>query len=165
MTEPCSTLPRSPLHRPPRRRLPCRRRRASPLLPRSARVDRVGEALKGNNPRPRASREMHFRPAQFDRTRMDLVTARLHVIQRSGAAKGGRPTLGFSVEGAEPTGRTASPLPEPPRALGRRRADQRDEQYDNQWGSPSELHHRLVLPEDPASPAILFDGSSSFAAP
>jgi hypothetical protein len=103
---------------------------------------------------------MHFRPAQFDRTRMDLVTARLHVIQRSGAAKGGRPTLGFSVEGAEPTGRTASPLPEPPRALGRRRADQRDEQYDKQRGTPSELHHRLSSPKirrrQPSSSTVQF---------
>jgi hypothetical protein len=42
---------------------------------------------------------MHFGPVQFDRARMNLVTSRLHVVQRSGAANGGRPTLRLGVEG------------------------------------------------------------------
>ncbi len=44
-----------------------------------------------------------------------------------------------------------------PRALGGRCADRGEEQHDNQRHALSQLHHRLVLPEDPSPPPVLFD--------
>lgn len=72
------------------------------LCLRPARIDGVGEAFEENDPGPNVSRAMHLRPVQFDRSRMDLATARLHVIQRSGPAKGGHLTLRLRIEPASP---------------------------------------------------------------
>src|SRR5262245_37451794 len=90
---------------------PAAPRRTALLHLRAARVDGVGEAFEGNDPRPKVSRDVHFCPVQFDCPWMDLATARLHVVQRPGPSKGGHPTLGLAVEGAQTTPRSATAFP------------------------------------------------------